>query len=118
MILVCDDSSLEDAQRIHAEIRKAAPGAVFFLVGTMCDSQRPVSSADIEAVAKGLGVCWFDTSARTGEGVDVLFEAAAVAGLHAGRRHSDPSRGRLDGAGVTMWRAGPRRQREVLWECT
>ena len=50
--------------------------ALTVLVGNKCDdtTRRVISSEEGEAKAKSLGLIWFETSAKTGEGVQNVFD--------------------------------------------
>ena len=82
--------SLESVEtRWYPEIKQHCPNATIFLVATKIDLRRkynllnnvmekwsPVTSDQGVAMAKKLGIRYFETSALTGKGVRSVFEAA------------------------------------------
>ena len=121
-------TSLTKAKHWVAELqRQASPGIVIALVGNKLDlgaitndngnSLRAISTEDAKAYAEDEGLLFFETSAKTGEGVKDVFEAiagaipestlksrgAAGAGMGGGRREA--GEGGLGGA-VDLAREG------------
>ncbi|RPB23893.1 ras-domain-containing protein [Terfezia boudieri ATCC MYA-4762] len=120
-------TSLTKAKHWVAELqRQASPGIVIALVGNKLDlgaitddngnSLRAISTEDAKSYAEDEGLLFFETSAKTGEGVKDVFEAiageipesalksrgAAGAGMGGGRREAE---GVLGGA-VDLAREG------------
>jgi len=121
-------TSLTKAKHWVAELqRQASPGIVIALVGNKLDlgattgdngnSLRAISTEDAKGYAEDEGLLFFETSAKTGEGVKDVFEAiagaipestlksrgAAGAGIGGGRREA--GEGGLGGA-VDLAREG------------
>ncbi|KAF8458314.1 ras family-domain-containing protein [Terfezia claveryi] len=107
-------TSLTKAKHWVAELqRQASPGIVIALVGNKLDlgaitddngnSLRAISTEDAKSYAEDEGLLFFETSAKTGEGVKDVFEAiagaipesalksrgAAGAGMGGGRREAE-----------------------------
>lgn len=73
-------ASLLKARTWVAELqRQADPGIVICLAGNKVDlaDQRQVSPAEAEQFARDEGLMFFETSAKTGEGIDEMFQAVA-----------------------------------------
>ena len=78
---VADEESFSNCKQWLKEIDRHTPaGSVEkILVATKCDqAQRTVSAAAGQAFADSIGCPHFETSAKTGEGVETVFVALAT----------------------------------------
>lgn len=81
-ILVCDLTRLDtltSLQRYAREMRTVSPRAPFVLMGNKADlaGQREVANDQLAEIATQLAAPWQLSSARTGDGVELSFQALA-----------------------------------------
>lgn len=77
---ITEEDSFENVKHWLSEIeRYATDGVVKMLVGNKCDmtEQRAVQTATAEEVAKQLGVAFYESSAKTAENVEEIFQRMA-----------------------------------------
>lgn len=81
---VNDPASFSGLTRWQAEARRECPQARFMVVGNKIDLPRQVSKDFVQAWTKAQRLPYLETSARTGQGVSLLFEGLARLALAAG----------------------------------
>jgi small GTP-binding protein len=74
---VTDPVTLINLRRWQDEVLRAAPGQRVLVVGNKTDLERTVRPAVGRAFAAYIGAPYLETSAKTGEGVTLLFETLA-----------------------------------------
>lgn len=74
---VTNSITLINLRRWREEILRATPGQKLVVVGNKVDLGRAVSAPIGRAFASYVGASYLETSALTGEGVDLLFETLA-----------------------------------------
>ena len=75
---ITNDKSLESCEYWIKELKSNEENCLLFLVGNKIDiPERKVEQAKIEAFAAEHGMIWLETSAKTGENVNKLFEKVA-----------------------------------------
>lgn len=77
---VSNDRTLESCEYWVNELRNTEENCILCLVGNKCDipsPERRVDSKRAEAFAVKHGMIWFETSAKTGENINKLFEKIA-----------------------------------------
>lgn len=79
---VTDLTSMNNLPRWHEEIKKAAPAARFIVVGNKIDLHRSVPREQAKAWTRTQHLPYCETSALTGEGVDLFFKALAWLALN------------------------------------
>jgi len=94
-----DPTSFTKTQQWVSELRQARGSGISIIVaGNKCDlpSQRAITLEAMTTFAASIGTEAFETSARTGENVNLLFEAVAkvAARRRKGKSESVPSGGR------------------------
>ncbi len=82
---VNDPASFSGLTRWQAESRRECPQARFLVVGNKIDLPRQVSQDFVVAWTQAQKLPYLETSARTGQGVKLLFEGLARLALAAGR---------------------------------
>jgi len=78
--LVYDVTAFESFEHLpgwRTEILKVVPNEKFVVVGNKIDLNRVQLSDPARSFANGIGAPYFETSARSGEGIDMVFQALA-----------------------------------------
>eukprot|EP00703_Trepomonas_sp_PC1_P000015 JAP96591.1 Rab-like protein [Trepomonas sp. PC1] len=77
-LLVFNVQSIESYNEIrfwYSQFKqKSGCDSILYLIASKCDEARKVASEDGERLAQELGMKYFETSSKTGQGVDVLID--------------------------------------------
>ena len=88
------EKSLESCEYWVRELKSREENCLLFLVGNKCDvktSGKRVDAAKVEGFAVANGMAWFETSAKTGENVNKLFDRLANEVAEKARKKEDKS---------------------------
>jgi Ras-related protein Rab-5C len=72
-----DIRSFREGQDLARQVKEAKPLALLYMVGNKNDRPRALTLDDANAAALELGIEFRETSARTGDGINDLFQAIA-----------------------------------------
>ena len=76
---ISNDKSLERCEYWVAELKNNEENCLLFLVGNKMDiPERKIELKKVEAFAERHGMVWMETSAKTGENINKLFEKVAL----------------------------------------